>query len=945
MASIWSNIELQDQFSGVLSHVINSVSLAISYMGDMQQAMNANIDTRPLEGARQEIDSVAQSLLKMNEEMQSIQPAAMPSFKQVPQNVLEPLTVPNPVSQPQLSPESAPLPASLPAPMTTPLPAPIPAPLPASQPVPQPAPQSIPQPQPAPQSIPQPQPTPEPIQWQTDTMPVFDGAGMERYKQEISNANSMLMQLSNTQTSIAQQAAYTDILPQEAISDMSSMATRIDQIRDKIDQISSNPLYMGTDAANAQLEQLRGQLNQSVTAQNALNRAVDNMDVPAANAAYQQLSHTVAGTEKYIRDNITAQNGFNDSVSQGTSKAKSLVDTIKSAVLAYASIQSVIGVAKISDEFSQTVSRLDLMNDKLQSTDELVDMIYGAAQSARAPFDNMAAVVARLGNNAGDAFSNTGQIVAFAELVRKQMKIAGTSASEAANSMLQLSQALGSGVLRGDELNSIFEQAPNLVQNIADYLDVPIGKIKDMAAEGELTSDIIVAAVFAASGDINDAFKNMPMTWGDVLTNMQNTARQAFQPVLQQINAIANSQDFQTFANQVMGSMFVVADFISKIFDLIGSVGSAIMDNWSAIAPVIIGAAMVLALYAANLAIVNGIEMISKGIKIAGIIATYAMAAAKRKEVEATTAQTAAQYGLNTALLASPVTWILVVIIAIIAAVYGVVAALNYFVGTSISATGVIFGAFAWLGSVIANIFMGLLELLFGFIERLVNPFIQLANFIGNVFNNPVSSIIYLFQGMADGVLGTLESIASALDFVFGSNMADAVAGWRSGLKDMADAAVAKYAPNENYQKVINELDLSVEGTLGWKRFDNTDAYNAGYETGQNLEATLAKGFDFDPASLAAQQGQEYDKTSENIAAIAEDTGSIRDGMEITEEDLKYLRDIAERDVINRFTTAEISITQNNTNNISSDLDLDGIVDDMRDGLQETANIAIEGSY
>ncbi len=327
---------------------------------------------------------------------------------------------------------------------------------------------------------------------------------------------------------------------------------------------------------------------------------------------------------------------------------------------------------------------------------------------------------------------------------------------------------------------------------------------------------------------------------------------------------------------------------------------------------------------------------------------TYAHAAATGTAVAATTAQAAAQMGLNTALLACPITWIIIAIIALIALLYLVVAAVNKFAGTSVSATGIIFGAFATLGAFLWNLFLGLLELVFGIIEAMVNPFIKLANFIGNVFTNPISSIIYLFQGMADGVLAILEKIASALDFVFGSKMADSVAGWRSGLKDMADAAVAKYAPNENYQNVMDELDLSVE-SLGLKRWAYGDAWDAGYEAGENLEEAIGN---FDPASLfgveipdANDYTGAYDP-SQYLSSIADDTDSIAGSMEITDEELKYLRDLAEREAVNRFTTAELTVNfSSDIKAANSEVDLDGVVAYLEEKVNETLEMAAEGVH
>jgi ABC-type multidrug transport system fused ATPase/permease subunit len=324
-------------------------------------------------------------------------------------------------------------------------------------------------------------------------------------------------------------------------------------------------------------------------------------------------------------------------------------------------------------------------------------------------------------------------------------------------------------------------------------------------------------------------------------------------------------------------------------------------------------------------------------------------AGATLAEAAATKTATGAQVGLNAALLACPVTWIIGLIILAIAVFYGAIAAINHFAGTSISATGVIFGAFLWLLSVVGNILFGLLELVFGVVNYMFNPFIEFANFLANVFTNPISSIIYLFQGMADNVLSILQKIASALDFVFGFSMANTVAGWRSGLREMADAAVAEYAPNENYTRVMDSLDLSVESTLGLQRFDNTDAWDVGYTAGENLESSIAN---FDPASLfgidipnADDYANSYDPS--NMASdVANINSNTSDMASIGEEDLKYLRDIAQREAINRFTTAEVSIDFGGiTNNVNNDMDLDGIVeyisDKTSDALLEVANLSI----
>ncbi len=385
-------------------------------------------------------------------------------------------------------------------------------------------------------SAPNNQPVIEPTLWQSDRLEVFTNTGAERFEQEIRSANQMLMDLNETQNQIQQTAGTIDILSDNALTDINGMGQRLQAIQQQIQMIENNPLDVGVDVLNGDMEQLRAQLNHAVQQQNELNTAIQNMDIDTANSAYIRLSQTIRDTERYLRDNVDTQQQFNNQIRDGTGEANRLMGTIKGIAAAYIGIRSIGNAINVSDELVQTTARLDLMNDGLQSTDELVNMVYAAAQDARGSLSEMADVVARFGNNAGDAFGSSAEVVAFADLIQKQMTIAGASTQESANAMLQLSQALGSGVLRGDELNSIFEQAPNLIQNIADYLDVDIGKIRDLAKDGELTADIVKAAIFSASDEINARFDSMPVTWSQTWQSMQNTAIIAFRPVLQRVN-------------------------------------------------------------------------------------------------------------------------------------------------------------------------------------------------------------------------------------------------------------------------------------------------------------------------------------------------------------------------------------------------------------------------
>lgn len=903
MSAIQTGIELNDQFSGVLDSIISSVNLAVAAMFDMQQSMGADIDTSSIVGARDEINQAAAALEAMNQAAQqtasaSIRPA-------VDGGNQEPISVPvEPV-----------LPAPLvenPEPIRTEI---------------------------QPNAPPDAQPVEIPVTWNTDSLEIFTGAGIGRFQQEVQSANSMLEQLSSTQDEIARQAYNTNLFPPEAFQNLNSLAVRIDLVRERIQAIEKNPVNIGTDHANAELELLRAQLAAAIQEQDSLNQAMQNMDVSAANDAYLRLSQTVGGTERYIRDNVDEQGRFNEEISAGTRQADDLMDTIKRAVGAYVSIQTVGKALDISDELVQTTSRLDMMNDGTQTTAELVNMVYAAAQDARGSFSQMADVVARFGNNAKDAFSSSEEVVAFADLIQKQMTIAGASTQEAANAELQLSQALGSGVLRGDELNSIFEQAPNLIQNIADYLSVPIGQIREMASEGELSADVVKAAVFSAADDINAKFESMPMTWGQLWQSMQNDALMAFQPVLQRLNDIANNTAFQTFVNGAVDAMAILANILLNILDLVVSIGTFMNDNWSFIAPIIYGIVGALTAYviiSTIVAFINGVVAIAA--------ATHA--AAEMIQAGATIAATAAQYGLNAALMACPLTWIVLLVIALIA---GLLLLCNWIAkttGAANSGIGIIVGALTVADAFIRNLFVSLINVLIDIGVVLWNFIASLVNFLANAFTNPVGAIARLVFDLVDCVLGLLQTVASAIDTIFGTGLGEAVQGWRDGLGGWVDDV---FGQGKEVMARVNSEDLHIA------RVEYGEAWDKGAAIGDGIAAAID---DFSVTDLLGDMlgtteipnmedyTPQFAGMGDNLETIAGDTGNISDALEITEEDLKYLRDLAEQEAVNKFTIAEINIDQSGMqNNITNGMDLDGVMSGMTDAVNEAIDSMTEGVH
>lgn len=750
--------------------------------------------------------------------------------------------------------------------------------------------------------------------------------------QRIENIRNQLNDVLSMQQQIDQTAATVDVLPDEVTNRMSRVNALIEQIQANLAFSVENPFGLGGNEIEQQLSAIERSLNQAVTQQNMLNNAVGN-------------------TERYIRDNVDEQGRFNQEISAGTQQANELTNTIKRAVAAYISIQSVGKALNISDELVQTTSRLNMMNDGVQTTAELVNMVYAAAQDARGSFGQMADVVARFGNNAKDAFSSSEEVVAFADLIQKQMTIAGASTQEAANAELQLSQALGSGVLRGDELNSIFEQAPNLIQNIADYLDVPIGKIREMAADGELSADVVKAAIFSAADDINSKFNEMPITWGQIWQSMQNTALIAFQPVLQRLNDLANSEAFQTFIQGAIEAMATLANILLNIFELVGTVGGFIADNWSVISPIIYGVIAALAVYAAYLGIVKGIEIASAAATAIHSVAMSAKIGVMAALTGQTMAATAAQMGYNGALYACPVVWIIVLIIALIAVIMAVCSAIAKMTGIANSGFGVITGGvnvviqfFKNLGLTVANIALGI-----------GNAIAALASNMMTAFHNAICSVQSWFYNLLSTALSVIEGICSAL------NKLPFVEFDYSGISSAADDYAAKASEaagnKEDYQSISDAFN---EGFTTFDAFQDgwaSDAFNAGAAWGDGI-ADKVSNFSLSDVFGQTDIPNVGDYTSgfndaiansgvgDSIGNIDDNTGKIKDSLEVSEDELKYLRDIAEQEAINRFTTAEINVDMSGMQNtVNSGDDIDGFMTKLTDSVNEAVDNMTEGVH
>ncbi|MGN7402732.1 tape measure protein [Cytobacillus praedii] len=696
-------------------------------------------------------------------------------------------------------------------------------------------------------------------------------------------------------------------------------------------------------------------LNSFESLQTASGNAINTASIQAARQELANAESAFSQIEEQISQANSQQQNLNNSINNGTSAANDFLSKIGAMVAAYLSFQTGKSLINLSDEYTNSTARIDMMNDGLQSTAELQEMIFKAAQRSYGAYSQTADLVGKIGMNAGAAFNSSSEVVQFAELLNKQFGIAGTNVEGIHSATLQLTQALGSGVLRGEELNAVFEAAPSIIQTIADYLEVDIGKIREMAKEGLLSAEIVKNSMFAATDEINSKFASMPLTWSQIFAYIKNESLWAFRPLLESINKVANSERIQGFLSSLSNSFTTLSNVVVSVFNIITSIGSFIYDNWSLISPVVGTATAAIVTYASALLLVKAASIAQAfwlGLKT---LATGLYTASTWASVQATLAATGAAWGLNAALYANPIFWVVLAVVVLIGILYLAVAVINKFAGTSISATGIIAGVFSSLGAFIYNI-----------VAFLWNIFASIAEFFVNVWNHPMYSVKKLFANLVTNVLDMTISMTKGWDGFatsFVNAMISAVNGvikaW-NWLVDLLPESVTgalgigKGTEFSHRTSITSDLESLKAGINNWvgdapegyweapkMEMKNVGAaFSAGYDKGAAFSDNVKDSFKMDELMNNAQALDQIGGAGKETAG---NTGKMADSMEASEEDLKYLRDIAERDVINRFTTAEVKVDLTNHNNVNSELDLDGIIDRFGEKLVETLDSVAEG--
>ena len=629
-------------------------------------------------------------------------------------------------------------------------------------------------------------------------------------------------------------------------------------------------------------------LNQARAGLGEVNLAVREMEENYRRAAQQEQQVT-----RNIRQSTQAEQQLNASIRGGNDALDDMVGKAKNLA---ATIGASVGLKKLielSDQMTSTTARLNFIVDDGGSVKALEAKIMASAQRSRAAYLDTASAIASMGANAGAAFTSNDELIAFMEQVNKQFVIGGASAQGQAAAMLQLTQAMAAGALRGEELNSILENAPGIARAIEQYMGIAEGSIKSYAEKGAVSATVVKNALLSIADETNAKFNGMAMTWGQVWTQMGNIALKVTRPLLTAINWLANNLS-------VIGPILLGLGAAFLVFQ--------VAAHWTQIATVAT---------AAYHAVVN---FLSIGF---GVLTGNTVAAST------------AVCTFNSALLASPITWIIMLIAVVIGLLYGVVAIINKVTGSSISATGLICGAIAVAGAFIGNTVIGLLNALIQYIWAIfVAPFLGIVEWILNVCNGGFNSFGDAVANLIGQIIGWFlnlgKVVITIIDAIFGTN-------WTAGLESL-QSSVTAWGKNEN----AITLDKNAP-TIDY-RFEYGDAWAAGNDFGKGIDAKI--GGMFNTGGLGDSSGFDLGDIAAYTGETANNTGKTADALAVTEEQLEYLRDIAERDAINRFTTAEVKIDMTGmTNRIDGSADLDGVISQLTEGFTEALVTAAEGVH
>ena len=645
---------------------------------------------------------------------------------------------------------------------------------------------------------------------------------------------------------------------------------------------------MATIASSLALkDKFTNTINRAVQGTNRLLKAMDAVGASKLDINLQRqlkvARDAVQATEKELEKLVQKMERADNASSR-------MMTGIKGMIASLAAGFTVKFVVEQTDLYANNQARLGLINDGLQTQAELQQKIYAAAQRSRGEYNAMVDSVAKLGLLAGDAFGSNNEMIAFTEQLNKAFTISGATTEQRNAAMLQLTQAMAAGRLQGDEYVSVMENAPMVIDAISKYTGKTKGELKELSSEGYITADIIKNALFAASDDINTKFEQMPKTFGSVWTQIANFSTMKFGGLMERVNGFLNSGTGAAMVSGITAGIAFIADGITWILDLIQASGDFVVQNWGIIQPILAGATVVLLYWAATL--------------IPGV--------------------TTKLWGMISPILGQAAAWAVAnpAIFAVGAAVAGLVVMLNYFGVTADQVVGFVVGLFYGLGAAVYNV-----------VALMVNPFIMFAEFVSNVFNHPLYSAKKLFVDFANGVLDILADVANAIDWVFGSNLADAVTGWQTGLTDWLGEMPEGY-------KVLDKMERLDIGNFA------KQGYTAGSDFANGIMSGAAGLFGNDDPFGIGGIGTTGDfagtMKTPDIGKVGE-VGKINSDVNIADEDLQLMKDVAEMRYVQNFVTLTPTVAMNAQ--VSERVDIGELTGRVADVLIEEVAAGAEGIY
>lgn len=688
-----------------------------------------------------------------------------------------------------------------------------------------------------------------------------------------------------------------------------------------------------TDRMTPTLRRITASLDDMIARMERTSRLdVNPIDIGDFAPGRAEVERTTASVEELSREIQELGNKTQRSGNTLNNTFKNVRHGIMQTVGIFGLFEAGAALLRTSDTMSQINAKLGLINDGTQSLEELNGRVFASAERARVSYESMATTVSRLNLNAPDAFGTNAEALRFAELLNKQFKISGATMEETNAATLQLTQALGSGVLRGDELNSVFESAPVIMQDLADYLGVGVGELRKMAEEGQLTAEAVKNSMFRAADKTDARFAKIPVTWADRWVQAQNRIMIGLARVNNELMYLANSEGMQNFIENLDNITSAFAITLATIITGMANLANIMYTYWDVVSVPLLTILGLMALYKTEQMIMTGLAWADVGIKVLQATATGGLAGRTRT-------LTAAQEAYNIALYTCPITWYVAALLLVVGIYFLAVAAVNHFAGTNISAIGLLVGAWNFFWAVVYNIFMALWTIVDVVTVGIFNAMLWVVESVINAFPRAGEAIANTFIDGANEAIRAINSVINALNLIPGVDLptASEIGKVSLGRVDFS----GKYAMPQEHEML-----------------DPFEQFNSGYNWGAGLMDKFFGGSELDkygkdldkyyeqlgnlnnPNSVpgAGNTGKDIKDTSKNVA-------DIKDILTITGENVEYLRDIAEREVINRYTTADIKIDLENNNTINSDADIDGMTNLLVEKLTDAMSSAAEGIH